>query len=46
MAKTPYPHLEALEQYDELVTTIPGLKRKGKANPYTSLNGNMFTFFG
>ena len=29
--------------YEKLVSTIPGLERKGDANPYTSLNGNMFT---
>jgi hypothetical protein len=29
--------------YDKLITTIPEIERKGDANPYTSLNGNMFT---
>ncbi len=29
--------------YDRLIATIPGLERKGAANPYTSTNGNMFT---
>lgn len=29
--------------YDKLVATIPEVVRKGDANPYTSLNGNMFT---
>lgn len=29
--------------YDELIATIPEIRRKGAANPYTSLNGNMFT---
>jgi TfoX/Sxy family transcriptional regulator of competence genes len=29
--------------YDQLIATIPEIKRKGAANPYTSLNGNMFT---
>ncbi|HXX16061.1 MAG TPA: TfoX/Sxy family protein [Candidatus Eremiobacteraceae bacterium] len=29
--------------YDQLIATIPELERKGDANPYTSLNGNMFT---
>ena len=28
--------------YEKLLATIP-LERKGAANPYTSLNGNMFT---
>lgn len=29
--------------YDKLIATIPAIQRKGAANPYTSLNGNMFT---
>jgi TfoX/Sxy family transcriptional regulator of competence genes len=29
--------------YDKLIATIPGLERKGADNPYTSMNGNMFT---
>lgn len=29
--------------YDKLIATIPRIERKGDANPYTSLNGNMFT---
>jgi hypothetical protein len=29
--------------YDKLIATIPSIERKGAANPYTSLNGNMFT---
>jgi hypothetical protein len=29
--------------YDQLIATIPQMTRKGAANPYTSLNGNMFT---
>ena len=29
--------------YDKLIATLPELERKGAANPYTSLNGNMFT---
>jgi hypothetical protein len=32
-----------VELYERLIATIPELKRKGAANPYTSLNGNMFT---
>jgi TfoX/Sxy family transcriptional regulator of competence genes len=32
-----------VELYDKLIATIPGLDRKGAANPYTSVNGNMFT---
>lgn len=29
--------------YDELIASRPDIQRKGDANPYTSLNGNMFT---
>jgi len=29
--------------YDMLIATNPEIERKGDANPYTSLNGNMFT---
>jgi TfoX/Sxy family transcriptional regulator of competence genes len=29
--------------YDKLIATNPKIERKGDANPYTSLNGNMFT---
>jgi TfoX/Sxy family transcriptional regulator of competence genes len=32
-----------VELYDKLIATIPEIERKGAANPYTSLNGNMFT---
>jgi len=28
--------------YDKLIATMPKLERKGAANPYTALNGNMF----
>jgi hypothetical protein len=31
--------------YDKLIATMPEIERKGAANPYTSLNGNMFTVF-
>lgn len=34
---------ERITLYDRLIETIPDLERKGAANPYTSLNGNMFT---
>ena len=29
--------------YDKLIATNPKIERKGANNPYTSLNGNMFT---
>jgi len=34
---------DKIDLYDKLIKTIPKLERKGAANPYTSLNGNMFT---
>jgi len=34
----------AVELYDKLVATNPKVARKGAANPYTSLNGNMFSY--
>src|ERR1700675_1559030 len=30
--------------YDKLLATNPKNERKGAANPYTSLNGHMFTY--
>ena len=30
--------------YEKLVKTNPKVERKGAANPYTSLNGHMFTY--
>jgi hypothetical protein len=33
-----------LELYEKLVATNPKIERKGAANPYTSLNGHMFTY--
>jgi TfoX/Sxy family transcriptional regulator of competence genes len=33
----------AVDLYDQLIATHPEIERKGAANPYTSLNGNMFT---
>ena len=45
MSKTPDPEYAAsLAQYEELVATIPGVERKGKTLPYTSMNGHMFSF--
>jgi len=44
MAK-PAPHAspEKVDLYEKLVATKPEVKRKGAANPYTSVNGNMFS---
>lgn len=36
-------HVEKQKLYEKLIGTIPELIVKGAANPYTSLNGNMFT---
>ena len=35
---------ETLGFYEALVATRPGLERKGKQMPYTSVNGHMFSF--
>jgi hypothetical protein len=45
MAKKKAPHASAdkVELYDKLVATIPEVERKGAANPYTSVSGNMFS---
>jgi hypothetical protein len=34
---------EKVALYDKLIATNPNIERKGDNNPYTSLNGNMFT---
>jgi hypothetical protein len=34
---------DKLALYEKLIATYPQLERKGAANPYTSLNGHMFT---
>jgi TfoX/Sxy family transcriptional regulator of competence genes len=34
---------EKVALYDQLIATIPKIERKGAANPYTAINGNMFT---
>jgi hypothetical protein len=40
--KSPIP-AEKIAQYEKLVATLPGVDRKGADNPYTALNGNMFS---
>jgi TfoX/Sxy family transcriptional regulator of competence genes len=42
-AKKEHTSNAAVELYEALIATIPAIERKGDANPYTSLNGNMFT---
>src|SRR5437879_4442797 len=34
---------DKVELYEKLVATCPDVERKGAANPYTSVNGNMFS---
>jgi hypothetical protein len=34
----------AIERYTALIATRPGIERKGKGMPYTSINGHMFSF--
>ena len=36
-------YTEALEAYERVVATAPGVERKGDTMPYTSMNGNMFS---
>jgi hypothetical protein len=35
---------EKLALYEKLVATHPRIERKGDNNPYTSMNGHMFTY--
>ena len=35
---------ETLDRYERLVASRPGLERKGKTMPYTSINGHMSSF--
>jgi hypothetical protein len=35
---------DKLDLYDKLVAGNPKVERKGAANPYTSLNGHMFSY--
>ena len=37
------PTNDRVALFDKLIATRPEIERKGAANPYTSLNGNMFT---
>ena len=40
--KSPIP-AEKVALYEKAVATLPGVERKGADNPFTSLNGNMFS---
>jgi hypothetical protein len=42
--KSPIP-AEKVALYEKAVATLPGVERKGAANPYTAVNGNMFSLF-
>ena len=45
MASKPSPiPAGILERYKQLVATEPGIELKGATMPYTSINGNMFSF--
>jgi hypothetical protein len=35
---------DRVEAYDRLVAAVPEVERKGASLPYTSLNGNMFSY--
>lgn len=37
---------QTLTAYDRMVSSIPGAERKGATMPYTSVNGNMYSFIG
>jgi len=37
-------HQDRLAHFERLIATIPGVECKGAANPYTSLNGHMFSY--
>lgn len=40
----PKPSADRVALYEALVATCPGVERKGATTPYTSANGNMFSF--
>jgi len=42
--KSPNIPADKLERYDALIVSHPEMERKGKNNPYTSVNGHMFSF--
>ena len=45
MAKKPlHAHPDKVELYEKLVATNPQVELKGATVPYTSLNGNMFSY--
>jgi hypothetical protein len=40
----PKAHAECVARYEALLATNPAIERKGASMPYTSVNGNMFSF--
>lgn len=46
MAKAKYnpEQQDKLDLYEQVVAEFPDVKRKGAKNPYTSVNGHMFSF--
>ena len=43
-SKKKAPPAEKIELYEKLIATHPDVQRKGATVPYTSLNGNMFSY--
>jgi hypothetical protein len=43
-SKTAAAPINKVELYDKLIATNPKVERKGATVPYTSLNGNMFSY--
>lgn len=35
---------DLIASYDKIIAAVPDVERKGAAMPYTSVNGNMFSF--
>lgn len=44
--KSNMPPQDKIDLYDKLIATNPEIERKGVTNPYTSVNGYMFTHLG
>jgi len=42
--KSPEAPPEKVALYETLLATQPEIERKGAGNPYTSINGNMFSY--
>jgi hypothetical protein len=43
-AKTSAIPADRLALYDAMIAAVPGVERKGAANAYTSVNGNMYSY--